>query len=174
MSIQTELTRLTNAKAAIQAAIEGKGVTVPSDTLLDGMAALIESIEAGGSGMETIFDKKWEYGSITPAEDITANYVINFKNNYSNVVDSTYGYFFMFCDGKTTIPNLSWGWIACTRKGPNLKMAYGQYVNNTGGNANASYIGIVGKLSSSNFEVNCTSSKMRCAGRTYNWIRIGA
>ena len=48
MSIQTELTRLTNAKAAIKTAIEGKGVTVPSDTLLDGMASLIESIEAGG------------------------------------------------------------------------------------------------------------------------------
>ena len=48
MSIQTELTRLTNAKAAIQTAIEGKGVTVPSGTLLDGMAALIDAIEAGG------------------------------------------------------------------------------------------------------------------------------
>lgn len=45
MSIQTELTRLTNAKAAIQTAIEGKGVTVPSGTLLDGMAALIEGIK---------------------------------------------------------------------------------------------------------------------------------
>lgn len=50
MSIQTELTRLTNAKSAIKAAIEGKGVTVPDGTLLDGMAALIESIEAGGGG----------------------------------------------------------------------------------------------------------------------------
>lgn len=48
MSIQTELTRITNAKAAIKAAVEGKGVTVPDGTLLDGMAALIESIEAGG------------------------------------------------------------------------------------------------------------------------------
>ena len=48
MSIQTELTRITNAKAAIKAAIEGKGVTVPESTLLDGMASLIESIEAGG------------------------------------------------------------------------------------------------------------------------------
>ena len=51
MSIQTELTRLTNAKAAIQTAIEGKGVTVPSGTLLDGMASLIESIESGVSGV---------------------------------------------------------------------------------------------------------------------------
>ena len=49
MSIQTELTRITNAKAAIKTAIEGKGVTVPASTLLDGMAALIESIEAGGA-----------------------------------------------------------------------------------------------------------------------------
>lgn len=48
MSIQTELTRITNAKAAIKAAVEGKGVTVPDGTLLDGMAALIESIQAGG------------------------------------------------------------------------------------------------------------------------------
>ena len=52
MSIQTELTRITNAKAAIKTAIEGKGVTVPDGTLLDGMAALIESIEAGGGGYE--------------------------------------------------------------------------------------------------------------------------
>ena len=34
--------------ASIVAAVEGKGVTVPSGTLIDGMAALIESIEAGG------------------------------------------------------------------------------------------------------------------------------
>lgn len=50
MSVQTELTRITNAKTAIKAAVEGKGVTVPDGTLLDGMASLIESIEAGGGG----------------------------------------------------------------------------------------------------------------------------
>lgn len=67
MSIQTELTRLTNAKAAIKTAIEGKGVTVPSDTLLDGMAALIESIEAGGGNFSV------ETGSITFAESYKPN-----------------------------------------------------------------------------------------------------
>ena len=173
MSIQTDLTRIKNAKAAIKAYIEGNGLTVPDATLLDGMALMLESIEAG-SGMETIFDKKWEYGSITPAEDITANYVINFKNNYSHGFGSACGYFFMFCDGKTTIPNLSWAWMVYTRKSPNTAMVYGQYVNSSGGNANASYMGVVGKLNYSNFEVNCTSSKMLCAGRTYNWIMIGA
>ena len=63
MSIQTELTRITNAKAAIKTAIEGKGVTVPDGTLLDGMAALIESIEAGGGGEVNV-----STGSFTPVK----------------------------------------------------------------------------------------------------------
>ena len=71
MSIQAELTRITNAKAAIKTAIEGKGVTVPEATLLDGMAALIESIEAGGglpSGILQI-----EYGTYTPSKTDSAS-----------------------------------------------------------------------------------------------------
>ena len=51
MSIQTDLTRIKNAKAAIKAYIEGKGLTVPDGTLLDGMASLLESIESGVSGV---------------------------------------------------------------------------------------------------------------------------
>ena len=49
MSIASDVTRIESAKAAIKAAIEDKGVTVPDGTLLDGMATLIESIEAGGA-----------------------------------------------------------------------------------------------------------------------------
>ena len=71
MSIQTELTRITNAKTAIKAAIEDKGVTVPNGTLLDGMASLIESIEAGGSGV------KLATGTFTTTDDITSNIIIN-------------------------------------------------------------------------------------------------
>ena len=66
MSVQTEITRIESAKTAIATAIEGKGVTVPDGTLLDGMASLIESIEAGGGGM------KVEVFSITPADEIPA------------------------------------------------------------------------------------------------------
>ena len=69
MSIQTELTRITNAKAAIKTAIEGKGVTVPEATLLDGMAALIEGIEAGGGN--------FAIGTFTTTDDITSDVVIN-------------------------------------------------------------------------------------------------
>ena len=67
MSIQTELTRITNAKAAIKTAIEGKGVTVPAGTVLDGMASLIESIEAGGGGSAYVVEKH----VVTFAEEIT-------------------------------------------------------------------------------------------------------
>ena len=68
MSIQTELTRITNAKAAIKTAIEGKGVTVPDGTLLDGMASLIEGIEAGGGGGFQV-----ALGTFIPAETKTIN-----------------------------------------------------------------------------------------------------
>lgn len=66
MSVQSEITRLQNAKAAIKTAIEGKGVTVPDGTLLDGMASLIESIEAGGGGGGNIVA-----GTYTPASTQT-------------------------------------------------------------------------------------------------------
>ena len=72
MSIQTELSRIINAKAAIKAAIEGKGVTVPDATLLDGMAALIESIETGGGG-------KFASGTVTSAENISLGPDANFE-----------------------------------------------------------------------------------------------
>ena len=88
MSIQTELTRITSAKAAIKTAIEGKGVTVPSDTLLDGMAALIESIEAGG-GADISPWKDMVTFSITPAEDLTGD--IDFAS---------------FIPGRTSIPDI--------------------------------------------------------------------
>ena len=70
MNIQTELTRITNAKAAIKTAIEGKGITVPDGTLLDGMAALIDAIEAGGGGatepyIEEVYDGNGELIDVT-------------------------------------------------------------------------------------------------------------
>ena len=68
MSIQTELTRIINAKAAIKTAVEGKGVTVPDGTLLDGMAALVEAISAGGGG--TLGEFSVYTGSFTPIEDL--------------------------------------------------------------------------------------------------------
>ena len=78
MSIVAEVNRLKDAKTAIKTAIEGKGVTVPDATMLEGMAALIDSIEAGGGGAQL------DYGTFTPATD-TYNYVV--KHNLGGVPD---------------------------------------------------------------------------------------
>ena len=72
MSVQTEITRIESAKTAIATAIEGKGVTVPEGTKLDGMAPLIESIEAGGGADISPWADMVTF-SITPAEDLTGN-----------------------------------------------------------------------------------------------------
>ena len=48
MSIATEITRIQGAKADLKTAIEAKGVTVPSETLISGYAALVDQISGGG------------------------------------------------------------------------------------------------------------------------------
>ena len=177
MSIQTELTRITNAKAAIKAAIEGKGVTVQDGTLLDGMASLIESIEAGGGEMDTIFGHSFEYGSIIPNEDITSDYVIKFSRPHasSSASDGSHYNFVMWCDTSNEgAQNLSWLWLINGRKGYNSGFSYGQYINGNGAISNASYVGVIGNSSyMDRFKIYCTSSKKLLAGRKYNWIVVG-
>lgn len=48
MSIATEITRIQGAKADLKTSIEAKGVVVPSATLIDGYAALVDQISGGG------------------------------------------------------------------------------------------------------------------------------
>ena len=55
MSVQSEITRLQNAKTALKTAIEGKSVTVPSSAKLDAYPALINSIQAGGGYEENVW-----------------------------------------------------------------------------------------------------------------------
>ena len=50
MSVQTQIDRISGAVQSALAALTEKGVTVPAGTKVDGLAALIESIEAGGAG----------------------------------------------------------------------------------------------------------------------------
>lgn len=54
MSIESEITRLTTAKADLKTAIENKGVTVPSDATLDAYADYVDNISTGGDPT-----KKW-------------------------------------------------------------------------------------------------------------------
>ena len=62
--------------ASIVAAVEGKGVTVPDGTLLDGMAALIESIQTGGGSATSItgtitLNGAWENVNLLTYEELT-------------------------------------------------------------------------------------------------------
>lgn len=72
MSVQTQITRIENAKTAIKTAIEGKGVTVQPDTKIDGMAALIDSIKAGGGGEVLNFfgGSKYYVTEVTPSSTV--------------------------------------------------------------------------------------------------------
>ena len=179
MSIQTELTRITNAKAAIKTAIEGKGITVPDGTLLDGMSVLIDSIEAGG-GSENLFGTYFETGSIIPASDITSDYTIKFQINFTQVPGNSndpYYNFFLWCSippGYTSveIPNGSLAWIFFGRKKRNASMVYGQYLSRSGSLQNLTYLGEIGDDSNSKFTLRCTTSKKLVAGYVYNWIAL--
>ena len=179
MSIQTELTRITNAKAAIKAAIEGKGVTVPDATLLDGMAVLIDSIEAGG-GAENLFGTYFETGSIIPASDITSDYTIEFQMNFTKVpgnINNPYYNFFLWCsippgDTSVEIPKGSLAWIFFGRKKRQASMVYGQYLSRSGSLQNLTYLGEIGMDGKINFTLHCTTSKKLVAGYVYNWIAL--
>lgn len=104
MSVQTQIDRLETAKNAIVSAITGKGVSVPSGTKLDGLAALIASITTGGgsggggssgglpSGVSAL-----TFGTFTPTSDCTSDWPVdhdlgqapNFFLFYTNDMHST-------------------------------------------------------------------------------------
>ena len=97
MGVQTEITRIESAKTAIATAIEGKGVAVPEGTKLDGMAALIESIEAGGGNFAT--------GTFTTTDDITSNVVINHNLGVKPK------FIIVLCTDSRTYSNLAVNWL---------------------------------------------------------------
>lgn len=63
MAVQTEITRISTAKADIKTAIEAKGVTVPSSTKIDGYASLVSSIPTGGGTEGDIMNPNSIYAS---------------------------------------------------------------------------------------------------------------
>lgn len=165
MSIQTELTRITNAKAAIKTAIEGKGVTVPDGTLLDGMAALIEGIEAGGGGFQVAL------GTFTPAETRALNAIppLSIEHNSGFTPDV-----FIFYKTESS----TYGMIAISAKGRILwgdsSSYYTCYVMCKGaslmGEGNLEPYPLTEEVAY--IRSNITSHKVT-AGQEYRWIAIG-
>ena len=172
MSVQSEITRIESAKTAIATAIEGKGVTVPDGTLLDGMAPLIESIETGGGNFVT--------GTFTTTDDITSDYTIEFQGNFTQVPGNNnppYYNFFLWCSipsGSISIeiPKGSLAWIFFARRKRNASITYGQYLSPSGSLNNLTYLGEIGRDSPNNFLLYCTTSKKLVAGYVYNWIAL--
>ena len=171
MSIQTELTRITNAKAAIKTAIEGKGITVPSDTLLDGMAALIESIEAGGGAV------KYSYGSFTPSETTSLNRAYAIEHNSGFVPDV-----FIVTKSNSTFIQYSIRFAASLPYGlfKGEAINYSNYISYVFGWGSTNYnkvYGIqgVGKETTSTVAYirSDSSDNKVVAGETYLWFAIG-
>lgn len=93
MSIQSEITRIESAKTAIATAIEGKGVTVPDGTLVDGMAPLIESIETGinaTGGTITVSSDVNNYVLTHGLGEVPKFFVIGMMGNFGELTDKTY------------------------------------------------------------------------------------
>ena len=167
MSIQTELTRITNAKAAIKTAIEGKGVTVPDGTLLDGMASLIASIEAGGGGGFQV-----ALGTFTPAETKALNSIppVSIEHNAGFTPDA-----FIFYRASTTDANAM---IAISAKGylfwGGNNDEYVCYVmcKGSSGMGEGSIRAYPATEQIVYLRSNYTSHKIT-AGQEYRWIAIG-
>ncbi|MDD7491916.1 MAG: hypothetical protein PUK39_04745 [Clostridiales bacterium] len=161
MSIQTELTRIINAKAAIKTAIEGKGVTVPDATLLDGMASLIESIEAGGG---TISGRKFISGEITFSETPTSNITIS----HDSVGFRSQP--FVFLANTASAPSDHIGALISARRGS------GVYVNSSKRfsllSTVSETIDYYGYVNDTSFEIKSASATKMLAGKTYIWFRI--
>lgn len=161
MSIQSEITRLETAKSAIAAAIAGKGVTVPDGTMLDEMAALIESIEAGGG---TIGGKKFISGEITfsetPTSEITISHdSVGFRSQP-----------FVFLAASASAPSDHTGALISARKGS------GVYVNSSNRfyllSGISETIDCDGYANDTSFKIKSNSAKKMLAGKTYIWLRI--
>ena len=109
MSVQSEITRLTTAKSDISTAITNKGVTVPSGTKLDGMAALIDSISGGEDVIikQVAFHPSMNYLLSDNRSVVTHNCgkipkaVFVFSDNTSNSYVG-YGYIFNFSGSNDT------------------------------------------------------------------------
>ena len=163
MSIQTELTRITNAKAAIKAAVEGKGVTVPDGTLLDGMAALIESIEAGGGGFQVAL------GTFIPAETKELYSPVSIEHNAGFTPD-VFIFYHAYIDTYSMIAISAKEYTLLGEGGTSYSCRVMCKGSSSMGNGPLNTYPLTGKVAY--IRSNVTVHKVT-AGQEYRWIAIG-
>ena len=89
MSIATEITRLQTAKSNLKTSIENKGVTVPSATLIDGYASLVDQISGGGSPNIQALSVTTN-GTYTATDDVDGYSPVTVSVSGSNLVTGTF------------------------------------------------------------------------------------
>lgn len=116
MSIASEISRIQQAKADIKTAIEGKGVTVPSNALLSTYGTYVSQIEGGGGGSsadtQALIDLIERDAQALTIPSGTTKIGNNAFYRYSgmtsvtipNTVTSIGTYAFAYCDKLTNIP----------------------------------------------------------------------
>ena len=173
MSIQTELTRITNAKAAIKAAVEGKGVTVPDGTLLDGMAALIESIEAGGGGAGNIATGSFTNSAPYNISSLDVMTINEWVTNYGAFPTTLYAAYFDENPGEITSGYFPLYCASCVVDG-NAQICYATVYSST----NISYAKKTSIIAQENKNTNTiqlispSSTYNFRPGRTYRWVIV--
>lgn len=100
MSVLSEIERLEGAKNALAASIEGKGVAVPAETKIDGMAALVDQIQTG-SGSEEVLTKLFSTQVELDADGTNAGVKSSFSVGKIDVKPGRYKATFTY--GTTTV-----------------------------------------------------------------------
>lgn len=192
MSVQTQIDRISGAVSAALTALSEKGVEVPAGTKVDGLAALIAAIEAGGgSGIELSNCQKVTTGVIVPSENISSNYLIHSGVLHDeielpgNAISSTVALFVLFDITLGSVKNDFYnGFMAVYYGGiaPRLAASRGFYMGSSGSYTSltsSSSIGAIcneagsSSLSGTNefcFNLYCTTTKMLLAGHSYCYM----
>lgn len=178
MSVETELAKiqadyetLNNTKSALKASIEGKGVSVPSNTKMSGFPSLIDSIVQGGGLPSGI--SKLDFGTITVSSNISTT-AQTFTHNLGVIPDlmivwadsnvaTTYS---MLC----AIRGSNFGWRSSAY---NSHYAYhgNSTTTVTWANSNNANYGI-GSMTATNFKLASHSTSYYWRARSYNYIAI--
>ena len=93
-TIETKIGRISTAVTSALSALTAKGVTVPAGANVESLAALIESIEAGGGDISSIFGRQTITGTFTLASDSTSYIMIDI----GQTLDKLPSLYFLFCD----------------------------------------------------------------------------